>query len=269
MSDVTLYHGDCLVEMNKIPDGSVDLIVTSPPYYNARSYSHFKSYQDYLAFLSLFAKQASRVLKPSCILAINLSCVIEPRQGRQSESVRRPIPFDFMPLAQSHGFKFLDDIIWQKPDGASSRAIKFSHHRRPVAYKPFQVTEYILVFKKGDGLLDRVIRRHSSDTIAQSLVGDGYERTNVWRINPATNGKHPAPFPLDLVQKLVGYYSFVNDLVLDSFVGSGTTGVACLNTGRRFIGIELDEGYFQIAKERIERVQAETWQPELLSEATV
>jgi DNA modification methylase len=183
---------------------------------------------------------------------VNLSCVIEPRAGRSQESTRRPIPFDFVHIAQDAGYKFLDDIVWQKPDGASGRAVKFAHHRRPVAYKPFTVTEYLLVFRRADGgLLDNAIRSHDAQTIAASLIGDGYERTNVWRIPPTHDAEHPAVFPLALAQRVVAYYSFVGDTVLDAFMGTGTTGAACRELGRRFVGIERDGGYFATAEHRL------------------
>jgi DNA modification methylase len=251
--NMQLIQGDCLEELPRIEAGSVDLAVTSPPYFNAMAYSQFESYAKYLDFIGEFLTGVKRVLKPCRILALNVSCVIEPREKRSKESTRLPIPFDCMQLARDIGFKFIDDIIWQKPDGAAGgRGRKFAQCRRPVGYKPFTVTEYILVFKNGEGLLDNVIRAHSQDEIRESLVADGYERTNVWRIQPETNSTHPAPYPLELVTKIVKYYSFVGDTVLDPFAGSGTTAIACKNLGRNFIGIEKDEGYFNIAKERID-----------------
>ena len=103
----------------------------------------------------------------------------------------------------------------------------------------------LFVFKKyAPFLLDKVLQN-------SSLVQDGYERTNIWRMNPETRSKHPAPFPLELSDKLVEYYSYENDIVCDPFMGSGTTGVSALNGERRFVGIELKKNYFKIAQERI------------------
>lgn len=251
MSEITLHCGDCLEYIQGVEDRSVDLVFTSPPYYNARDYSQFQSYGYYLDFLETFLLRLRNVLKPSRILAINLSCVIESRERRSAESTRHPIPFDIVPIARSVGYKFLDDIIWEKPDGASNRAVKFSHHRRPVAYKPFQITEYILVFKNGNDLLDSVIRSHSEDQINKSLVSDGYERTNIWKMSPERVDGHPAPFPIRLAKNIVSYYSYVDDLVFDPFMGSGTTGVGCVETGRNFVGCEIDPEYFSMAEKRI------------------
>lgn len=253
--NVQLYQGDCLEILKTLPDGCVDAVITSPPYFNARDYSHFATYDDYLTFLREFVIMARRLLKPDRLLVVNLSCVIEPRLSRAHESRRLPIPFDFVGIATRGGFKFLDEIIWQKPDGASNRARTFDQHRHPVAYKPYQVTEYALIFKNGEGLLDYVIRAHDAESIKSSRIKDGYERTNVWRISPERVEGHPAPFPIALANKLVTYYSFVGDTILDPFMGSGTTGVACVQTGRNFIGIELDPGYFSIAEKRIAEAQ--------------
>jgi len=251
-----LCLGDCLEIMPTLADNSIDLLFTSPPYFNAREYSVFESYADYLDFIGDFVKQAKRMIKLNRILVINVSCVIEAREKRSTESTRYPIPFDCVQIAMGAGFKFIDDIIWQKPDGAAAlRGLQFSQSRRPLSYKPFGVTEYLLVFKNGNGLLDKVIRSHSQETIDASLVTSDYERTNVWKIQPVTNSAHPASFPLALADKVIRYYSYVSNTILDPFLGSGTTGVACMNTGRNFIGIEKDEKYFNIAKQRIENAQ--------------
>ena len=252
---VQLHLGDCLEVMRSMPDKSVDAVITSPPYFNAKDYSHWNTYQEYLDFLDSLFNSLPRICENPSILAINLSCVIEPREKRSKESIRFPIPFDAVNLATKNGWKFQDDIVWKKPDGASSRARTFGNHRRPIAYKPFTVTEYILIFKWGDKLLDYAIRKHSKEQIQQSLVPDGYERTNVWEINPETKSEHPAPYPLTLAKKLTEYYSFVGDTILDPFMGSGTTGVACVQTGRNFIGIEIDPTYFAIAEKRIAEAQ--------------
>jgi DNA modification methylase len=244
---ITVYNGDCLSVMtDSIARQSVDLVFTSPPYFNARDYSRYFSYSDYLDFLTASLSLCHGVLKKDRPLIINVSCVIQARSSRQAESIRLPIPFDVLKIAQSLNFKFLDDIIWEKPDGASNRAIKFSHHRRPVAYKPFTVTEYLLVFKRDDGgLLDQVIRSHSIESIERSLVPNGYERTNVWKLNTARRNGHPAPFPAKLAENIIRYYSFIGDTVLDPFAGSGTTLAMAKTLERKAIGIEAEKGYCQ------------------------
>ena len=105
-----------------------------------------------------------------------------------------------------------------------------------------------------NALIDKIIKQYKLVDNGESKVEGDYERSNVWYINPETKSKHPAPFPLELPTKLISYYSYKNDTVLDIFMGSATTGVSCVNLNRNFIGIELDEKYFQIAQKRIQNV---------------
>lgn len=245
MSKMTLIHGDCLEKINEVRD--VDLIMTSPPYYNAREYSKYRDVKEYIETMRRIFSVAFGVLKQSRMCVVNISPVLVPREKRSKQSYRIPLPFYFVPMMEEIGFEFLEDIIWKKPEGAAvNRNGGFYRHRKPVAYKPNIVTEYILVFKKpAPFLIDKVIKN-------KSLVTGAYERTNVWEINPETSSEHPAPYPVELPLKIVQYYSYENESVLDPFMGSGTTGVACKNLNRNFIGIELNETYFNIAKERIE-----------------
>lgn len=253
---VRLYCGDCCAGLQQLDSSSLGLVVTSPPYFNARDYSHWPSYSAYLSWLrDVFALVHSR-LQDGRFCCVNVSPVISARSCRSDESVRYPIPFDLVPIMRDIGFKFIDDIVWVKPDGsAPNRNGGFYRNRKPLAYKPNVVTEYILVFRKDSGILvDDVLRSVSKDIIDRSLVRDVYERTNVWEFQPETGSAHPAPFPLGLPMRLVSYYSLVGDVVCDPFMGSGTTGVACLQQGRCFVGMELVPSYFHMAVDRLEDV---------------
>lgn len=248
---IKLIHKDCLKAIPTLKDDSVDLIVTSPPYFNARNYAFYPTYQDYLQFLTeVFTLVYSKV-KAGRMVAVNLSVVIEPRLKRTEESTRYPIPFHFVSIMEKIGYKFIEDIIWQKPEGAAkNRNGGFFKHRKPVAYKPNIINEYILIFQKPSTfLIDKIVK----DCPKDSLVKDGYERTNIWKINPATNLNklHSAPFPIELPKKLIEYYSFTNDTILDMFMGIGTTAIACRNLNRNFIGIEVEQEYFNSAVKRM------------------
>lgn len=248
------YCMNCLDGMDLLDECSVDLVFTSPPYYNAKEYSQYSSYPDYLEFICLVINKIHRVLSNDGFFILNTSPVISPRKSRSFESIRYPIPFDTFCIAKNSGFKYIDDIVWEKPDGASNRAIKFSHHRRPMAYKPFAITEYLFVFRKQDApLIDKGIRKHSPEIIDRSLVSGEYERTNVWKISPSRNKNHPATFPLSLANKVISYYSFVEDFVLDPFSGIGTTLLASKNLQRSFIGFDIYQKYVDLANCLIER----------------
>ena len=252
METIKLWFGNCLELMTNIEDNFVDLIFTSPPYYNAKDYSFWNSYNDYLEFMRGITRQFYRVLNKDGFFIMNTSPIIISRRKRSEESIRYPIPFDLFSISQQEGFKYIDDIIWEKPDGASQRARNFSQNRRPCAYKPFVVTEYLFVMRKHDApLIDFAIRKHPKEIIEKSLVKDGYERTNVWKISPARNKEHPAIFPEELSSKIIEYYSYIGDTVLDPFMGIGTTGISSKKLNRNFIGIEKVKKYFDIALKTI------------------
>jgi DNA modification methylase len=118
------------------------------------------------------------------------------------------------------------------------------------------VTEYVLVYRKRTPkLIDWNIRAHPKPELVEaSRIGDDYERTNVWRIQPAYDKRHPAIFPLELAEKVITYYSFKEDVVLDPFAGIGTVGAAAAKLGRRFVLIEQDPDYVSIVRQ-----EAKAW----------
>ena len=245
--NINLFQGDCLEVMKSVPDGSVDLVITSPPYYNAKEYSQYDSYQDYLRIMVKIFSSVRDKMNSGSFLCINVSPVIQARASRNEKSKRYAIPQNLTTELEKVGLEFIDEIIWVKPEGAvKNRNGGFFRSRKPKAYKPNCVTESILIFQRDDsGIIDKHLKN-------DDLVEDGYERSNIWLMNPETKSEHSAPFPVELPDKLIKYYSYSNQVILDPFMGSGTTGVACKNLNRKFVGIELDETYFNIAKERIE-----------------
>lgn len=250
---IKIAHIDCTSGLRDMEKETVDLTCTSPPYYNARDYSTWETYEDYLDFLKEVFSEIHRVTKEGRMCVVNLSPVIVPRKSRSHESRRLPIPFHFLQLMESIGWKYLDDIVWVKPSGAAkNRNGGFFQHRKPVAYKPNIITETIFVFQKpAPFLIDKIVRSYSGERLQNSLVKDGYERTNVWHINPETRSKHPAPFPQALSDNIVQYYSFEGDLVLDPFLGSGTTMLSCIDNNRKGIGFEIHKEYIDLTNKRI------------------
>ena len=245
----TITQGRAENVLQDVPDRFVDLIFTSPPYYNARKeYSEYETYEDYLSMMRNVITEGHRVLMDGRFFVINSSHVLMPRASRNTSSVRYAVPFDLHRIFMESGFEFIDDIIWEKPEGAgwaSGRGRRFAADRNPLQYKTVPVTEYVMVYrKKSSVLIDDFIRKHPHrEIVEQSKIPDGYERTNIWRIPPAKDKRHPAVFPLELAKKIVQYYSFVNDVVLDPFAGIGTTARACAELNRRFYMIECNEDY--------------------------
>jgi DNA modification methylase len=181
---------------------------------------------------------------------MNVSPVLIRRVNRNASSYRIAVPFDMHRIFIDEGFEFIDDIIWVKPEGAgwaTGRGRRFAADRNPLQYKAVPVTEYVLVYrKKSDRLIDWFIRNHpNQDLTKKSKIKDGYEKTNIWKIHPAYSKKHPAIFPVELAEKVIQYYSFKNDVILDPFAGIGTVGEASVKLGRRFVLIDINKDYIE------------------------
>lgn len=250
----TIRMGDSEALLMDMPNECVDLVFTSPPYYNAKpEYAEYLSYEDYLLKMRKIIHQCARVLNEGRFFVLNVSPVLIRRASRNEASKRIAVPFDFHRIFIEEGFEFIDDIHWVKPEGAgwaTGRGRRFAADRNPLQYKPVPVTEYILVYrKKSDKLIDWLIREHpDQQALQESKIEDGYEVTNVWKIIPAHNKNHPAVFPIELAEKVIKYYSIKNDVVLDPFAGTGTTGKAAIKLNRRFALLEQNGKYVNLMK---------------------
>jgi len=251
-----VVHGDVREILKNVPDESVHLTFTSPPYYNARDYSIYPSYQAYLDFLAEVFQATHRITKEGRYLIVNTSPVIIPRISRQHSSKRYPIPFDIHADLVEMGWEFIDDIIWLKPEASvKNRNAGFLQHRKPLAYKPNAVTEYLMVYRKETTkLLDWNIRQYDWETVNRSKIADGYETSNVWKIDPTFNKIHSAVFPVELCKRVITYYSFEGDLVFDPFAGSGTVGKTAKALNRFFFLAEKDNTYFDYMKSKAKPV---------------
>lgn len=251
----TIRLGDSEKVLADMPNECVDLVFTSPPYFNAKpEYAEYLSYEEYLLKMQRIIHQCARVLNEGRFFVLNVSPVLLRRASRNEASKRIAVPFDFHRLFIEEGFEFVDDIFWVKPEGAgwaTGRGRRFSADRNPLQYKPVPVTEYVLVYrKKTDKLIDWLIREHpDQEALQESKVLGDYDVTNLWKISPAHNKHHPAVFPVELAERVIRYYSIKNDVVLDPFAGTGTTGKAAINLGRRFALIEQDKDYMKLIKD--------------------
>lgn len=247
-----VVNADVLEVLKYVPNESVHLTFTSPPYYNARDYSIYPSYQAYLEFLEEVFKETHRITKEGRFLIVNTSPIIIPRVSRSHSSKRYPIPFDLHPYLVRNGWEFIDDIIWLKPEySVKNRIGGFMQHRKPLMYKPNAVTEYLMVYRKATTkLIDWNIRNYDKAIVEESRVSDGYETTNVWKIDPCFDKVHSAVFPVELCKRVIQYYSFKGDLVFDPFAGSGTVGRTAKAMGRKFFLTEKNEIYFEYMKSK-------------------
>ena len=248
-----VVRGDVRDILKYVPDESVHLTFTSPPYYNARDYSIYQSYSEYLEFLAEVFKEVHRITKEGRFFLLNTSPIIIPRISRQHSSKRYPIPFDIHPYLIQMGWEFIDDIVWEKPEASvKNRNAGFLQHRKPLAYKPNPVTEYVMVYRrKTDKLIDWAMRQYDWNTVKQSKVLEEYETSNVWKIDPTFDKVHSAVFPKELCNRVIKLYSYKGDLVFDPFAGSGTLGKAAKSSGRYFFLTEKEWGYIERIRQEI------------------
>ena len=246
-----VVEGDTREVMKSLPDGCIHLTFTSPPYYNARDYSIYKSYQQYLDFLREVFAAVHRVTKEGRFLLINTSPVIVARFSRQHASRRYPIPFDLHNIVCDLGWEFIDDIVWAKPESSvKNRNGGFQQHRKPLGYKPNMITEYVMVYrKKSSRLIDWNMRQYPPSVIEESKVLDEFSTTNLWYIDPMSDAVHSAVFPHELCDRVIKYYSYKGDLVFDPFAGSGTFGLSAKRLDRTFFLTEQEPEYVSRMKE--------------------
>jgi site-specific DNA-methyltransferase (adenine-specific) len=226
--------------MRDLPESSVHLMVTSPPYNVGKDYDEDLSLEEYLSFLKRIWAETYRVLVPggrACINVANLG--------------RKPyIPLHAMLIADmfSLGFLMRGEIIWDKAASSSSSTAWGSWQS---ASNPTlrDTHEYILVFSKGSFRREKVDGRENTISKEEFL-----EFTkSVWTFGAESARKvgHPAPFPVELPYRLIQLYTFSGEVVLDPFMGSGQTALAALKAGRHFVGYEVNEQYLKLAEQRI------------------
>ena len=224
--------------MSELENNSVSLTVTSPPYNIGKDSDLDLTDDEYWAMMENILTETYRVTESGGRLVVNVANL-----GRKPY-----IPFSkyFTELLIEIGFIMRGEIIWQKSKGANAN---FAWGSWLSASNPVirDIHEYCLVFSK-DSL------RKSSKGESSIKKEEFMESTlSIWNINPAKAKKigHPAPFPIELPQKFINLYTYKKDLVLDPFLGSGTTAVAAKLLERNFIGYEIEEKYIAIAKNRL------------------
>lgn len=245
----TIYQGNVIVELQKIPDECIDLIITSPPYNVGMPYGtdDRKNYQEYLLFVKKWLIQCFRVLKTGCRLAINL-----PSSILQSSSSRMAyLSLDYVLLMREVGFLDREWITWIKmPRGEiPAKSTAWGSWKSPSCPYLRNASEFIIVMDKKEH--KRKDKKGHNDITSQEFLTF---TSNCWYFPPEHNRTHPAPFPEELPFRLVKLYSWQNDIILDPFIGSGTTAVVCKKLGRNYIGIDINPDYVKMTKERLEGI---------------
>lgn len=253
---ITLYNDDCLAILKPMPNEAVDCVITSPPYDNLRTYQNTLNW-DFDLFKNI-AKELFRVLKKGGVII----WVVSDKTDKGSEtgtSFKQALYFKEL------GLNIHDTMIFRKLN-----YVPLTHNR----YE--QEFEYIFCFSKGKPKTFNPIKipckwagtetwgstsfkktpNDNQTAVGRKKISDTKIKGNIFEYytNSLTSGKkykHPAIFPLDLAKDQIISWTNENDVVLDCFMGSGTTGVACKVLKRNFIGIEIVKEYFEIAEQRI------------------
>lgn len=266
-----LINGDSR-DLSFLPDESVHLVVTSPPYWNLKRYNehpdqlgHIQDYEAFLLELEKVWRHVYRVLVPGgrLVCVVGDVCVARRNFGRH---LVFPLHADICVICRRIGFDNLNPIIWHKISNASyevSNGSKFLG--KP--YEPNAIIksdlEFILMQRKSGGYRQPTIAQRDESRIAKKDFDRWFQQ--IWNITGASTKQHPAPYPLELANRLVRMFSFTGDTVLDPFCGSGTTMVAALRAGRNSIGVEIDPDYCRMAARQLKAENADLFQATKLS----
>jgi site-specific DNA-methyltransferase (adenine-specific) len=237
--------------MKEIPDNSLHLMITSPPYNVSKEYDDDLSLKEYLDILRNAFSETYRVLVNggrACINVANLG--------------RKP----YIPLSDyisnmmiEIGFNMRGEIIWNKAASASPSTAwgSWQSAANPILR---DVHEYILIFSKGSYRRERTEDEMSEKNNTMTKEQFMEWTKSIWTMNAESAKRigHPAPFPEELPNRLIQLYSFTNDIILDPFMGSGTTAIAAIKTRRNYVGYDISEEYIKLANKRIKLITQES-----------
>lgn len=255
-SDHRMILGDAR-DLSALDDGSVHLVVTSPPYWNLKTYrdsngqlGHIANYDEFVAEVARVWGECRRVLVPGgrLVVVVGDVCLSRRRHGRHTVL---PLHASIQESCRQLGFDNLAPVIWHKIANADYEAGSAGGFLgKP--YEPNAVVkndiEFILMQRKPGGY-----RSPSPAARVLSVIPESEHRKwfrQIWTIPGASTRRHPAPFPLELATRLIRMFSFVGDTVLDPFLGTGTTSVAAALWGRSSVGVEVDPEYLKMARAR-------------------
>ena len=232
--------------MKELPNNSIHLMITSPPYNVSKEYDQDLSLKDYLKLLENSFKETYRVLingGRACINVANL--------GRKPYI---PLSDYISKIMINLGFNMRGEIIWNKAASASPSTAwgSWQSAANPILR---DIHEYILVFSKGDYKREKV---NKENTISKEQFMEWTK--SIWTMNAESARRigHPAPFPEELPNRLIQLYSFKKDIILDPFMGSGTTAISALKSERNYVGYEISKEYIQLAEKRINPIKYQT-----------
>lgn len=240
-NNVEIYNDDFLTT-SCVEENSIDLIVTSPPYnvdvkYN--SYNDKIPYNIYLEFTQIWLEKAYKLLKSDGRICLNIP--LDKNKGGQQS-----VYADVVNIAKTVGFKYHSTVVWNEQN-ISRRTAWGSWLSATAPYVIAPVEMIVILYKKR---WKKISGSGQSDITKEEFIN---WTNGVWTFMGESKAKvgHPAPFPVELPKRCIKLFSFVGDTVLDPFLGSGSTLIACICTRRKGIGIEIDKSYCEIAKNRL------------------
>jgi len=256
-----LHNGDAR-NLSFLETASVQLVLTSPPYWTLKEYrdsdaqlGHIKDYKQFLRELAAVWRECYRLLVPGGRLVCVVGDVCLSRRKNKGEHTVIPLHANILDDCREIGFSSLAPIIWHKISNAAYEATGNGGGFLGKPYEPNAVIkndiEYILMLRKPGGY-----RSPDVATRILSVIPEDKHRLwfqQIWTgVTGASTKIHPAPYPIELAERLIRMFSFVGDTVLDPFAGTGTTTVAAAKWGRNSVAVEIDPHYFEHAKKRVE-----------------
>ncbi len=243
-------------DLSMIPANSVALVVTSPPYFAGKEYEVSPgvdgvpgSYDEYLQVLATVFAECHRVLEPGGRIAVNVANLgRKPYRSLSGDVVRI--------LSDTIGFLLRGEVVWVKAKGANG-STAWGSYASPVNPVLRDVTERIVIAAKGrfDRAISRSVRKERGLPHLVTITAEEFRELTLdtWYFAPESARRvgHPAPFPVELPRRLIELYTFADDLVLDPFAGSGSTGMAAIATGRRYLCVDNDPAYVEMARSRL------------------
>lgn len=246
-----------------IPDLSVHLVVTSPPYFNLKKYNdhpdQLGDIHDYEHFHDQLDKvwaHCHRVLVPGGRVVCVVGDVCVPRRMNKGRHLVWPLHADIAVRTRALGFDYLTPILWNKISNAKFEASGNGAGFLGKPYEPNAIVkndvEYILMLRKPGSYRKPTDEQRSTSRLTKQEQSNWFRP--IWTgITGASTREHPAPFPVDLVYRLVRMFSFTGDTVLDPFLGTGTTTIASMRANRNSIGNEIDPDYLEMATTKVRR----------------
>lgn len=253
----TLINGDAR-DLSYLKDESIHLVVTSPPYWILKKYNdspsqmgHIEDYEEFLQELTKVWKEAYRLLVPGgrLVCVVGDVCLSRKKFGRH---LVMPLHSDIVVNCRKIGFDNLNPIIWHKISNATYE-INNGGKFLGKPYEPNAIVkndiEFILMQRKPGGYRKPTLEQRELSMINKDDFSEWFQQ--FWNISGSSTREHPAPFPLELANRLVRMFSFVGDTVLDPFCGTGTTMLASMKANRNSIGVEIDEQYCRSIVKRL------------------